>query len=214
MAEQRAAFDVRAHVRKAIGGKAAVTAKAREKARVLTGVVRNERRSSGVELLLHASEGREQARFGGRQLGRPRDDEIRLAVAGRREIRIRVNRPRFRAPVAGRCAGSNRILLLKLGADQQVPAVVVAEGHAEAERGVHVLAVAFGRLAVIKLCLEPVELLVQDHVDDARNCIRAVRGRSTAGDDLHSLDEHRRDQRQIDCAAFGVRHDAPRVDER
>src|SRR6185436_3509956 len=86
MAEQRTALDVRAHVRKAIGGNAAVTAKAREKARILTGVVRNERRSSGVELLLQGSgwsEGREQARLGGRQLGRPRDDEIRLAVAGR-----------------------------------------------------------------------------------------------------------------------------------
>jgi len=146
------------------------------------------------------------------------NDELRvqrrgLAVAGR-ETWIRVNRPRFRAPVAGRCARSNRILLLKLGADQHVPAAVVAEGHAEAERGVHVLAVAFGRLAVIELCFEPLEVFVQDHIDDARNCIRAVSSRSTAGDDLHALDEHRRDQRQIDCAAFGVRHDAARVDER
>ena len=56
--------------------------------------------------------------------------------------------------------------------------------------------------------------MFEDDIDDARDGIRAVGGRRTAGDDVHAFDEHRRDQRQIDCAALGVRHDAPRIDER
>ena len=160
MAQQRLALDVRAHVRKGVGGKAAVTAEAREKSRIQAGVERRQIPAVGSELLLHAAVRREQSRLGGRELGIRRDDEIRLAVAGR-ETGIRVGGPGFRAPVAERCAGADRILLLKLATDQHVPAVAVAEGHAEAERRVHVVAVAFGRLAVIELCFESLEVLVR-----------------------------------------------------
>ena len=159
VAQQRLALDVRAHVREAVRGKAAVTAEAREEPRIQARVERCQIAAVGSELLLHAAIRREQSRLGGRELGIRRDDEVWLAVSRRRETGIRVGGPGFRAPVAERRAGPDRILLLQLGTDQEVPAVAVAEGHAEAERRVHVVAVAFGRLAVVELRLETLEVL-------------------------------------------------------
>jgi hypothetical protein len=79
---------------------------------------------------------------------------------------------------------------------------------------VRVAAVALARRAVVELRFEPFEPLVEDHVDDACDRVRAVRGRRAARHDLGPLHEHRGDQREVHGTAFRLRDHALRVDER
>ncbi len=108
---------------------------------------------------------------------------------------------------------SDRILVLRLDAEQQVD-LVVHECVAPRDRDVTIAPVALTRLAVVDLRLEAFELRIEHHVDDAGDGVRAVSRRSAARDDLGAPHEHGGDQHEIDGAALRVRHDPFGVDER
>jgi hypothetical protein len=127
---------------------------------------------------------------------------------------IGADAPRFLAPVAGRRARSDGVGLLKLGPQQHMGAFLGAEGCAEGDGCVRIFSVAFGRLTIIDLRLEAFEVSVEDHIDHAGDGVGAVSRRCAAGHDFCTCHEHRRDEREIDPAALGVRNDTLGVDER
>jgi hypothetical protein len=223
--ERRVALDLGADVGRAVPEQRTVAADARAEADARnTEIERRNRRSVCIE-----GEGRPERR-GLAWRSRARRRQAALDHAKLRRCLLRVGRdheirlsgdpgavgdaPAFAAPVARVRARADPVLLLVFEAEQHVAAAIVGEAAAPCERGVSLATVALGSFAVVDLCLEAFEILVEDHVDDARDGVGPVLRRGAARHDLGPLDEHRRDQRQVDGAAFRGRNDAFRVDQR
>ena len=67
--------------------------------------------------------------------------------------------------------------------------------------------------AILAAYGDAVELVLQDEVYNARNRIRAINGRRTAGDDFDAVDEIGRDIVEVDCrVACKARNEAPAVE--
>jgi hypothetical protein len=68
----------------------------------------------------------------------------------------------------------------------------------------HRIAVAFPRLIVVRLKSNALEILVENHVHDARQSIRTVRRGRTAGHDLGAFEQQRRYEVQVDVGRIGA----------
>ena len=106
----------------------------------------------------------------------------------------------------------NRILCLVLRARHDVAATVE---HLRAAGDADVLVVAVAvRRAEVEIDLHPLEVFVEQDVDDAGNGVRPVRGRRTARDHFQSVDQHARNGVELHAVAVVGRHVPLRIDER
>jgi len=72
------------------------------------------------------------------------------------------------------------------------------EVRAPGDTGFDRFAAVLLRLHAVAVELEPFEVGLRDEVDDSGHGIRAVGGRRAAGDDVHALDQCRRDRVHVD----------------
>jgi len=216
-------FIVRTNARDVVGEHRAVAADAAgETAGKHAGIVGAQRGAGGIQCLEgtatgsggapRVQTGRDDAVLGGRVLGIRCHDPVRVPVAAG-VPGVLADEPGFPAPIAVLRAGADRVELLMLDAEEQVHLVIV-ESVAPGNRDMPIGRIGLTGVAVVDLRLEAFELGIENHVDDARDGIGSVGRRSAARDDLGATHEHGGDQRQVDGAAFGVRHDALRIDER
>ena len=84
---------------------------------------------------------------------------------------------------------------------------------AESRCDMTVLAIALRGLAEVHIQLAALELASQEHVVHARDGARTVGGRCTAGHHVHALDEHRRDEVEIDAVTLVGGDEATAVNE-
>jgi hypothetical protein len=98
--------------------------------------------------------------------------------------------------VLAEAAGGHALLLVVLGADLDVQAVV-QEGLAAGDLQQELLVVAVGRDARRDIGLEAFEALVGDEVDDAADRVGAVGGRRAAGHHVDALDQQLREQADV-----------------
>ena len=194
--------------------------------RVLARVVRDQRRAGIVELVARRARAAvRQQPVRRRAAAQARhDDAVRLTGNDRHEScwivgrgdggrRVHEDAVAVRAPVTRRVAVVDAVLILVLVADDDV-AAAVEEILTGREPEAAVVAVAVAGRAVVALELEAREVLVEHDVDDARDGVGAVRRRSTARHRLHAVDDHRRNEVQIDAAALVRRYVTHRIDER
>src|SRR3546814_12631321 len=75
------------------------------------------------------------------------------------------------------------------------------------------LSVAPRRQAILGIGLYPLEILAHDEVDDARNGVGPIDGRSAAGHHFDPLDQRGRDHVEVDDAVRIIRNEALAVDQ-
>ncbi len=76
------------------------------------------------------------------------------------------------------------------------------------------IAVMRRRLSVVDLELNTLQLVVQDDVDDARDCIRTVDRRCTAGHHFRPRDQQRWNYGQVHGTSGGCRNEPLCIDQR
>ena len=92
-------------------------------------------------------------------------------------------------------------------------ATTLVKAAAKSSSDVAVLAIALRGLAEVHIQLAALELASQEHVVHAGDGARAVSGRSTAGHNVHALDEHRRNEVEIDAITLVGGDEAAAIDQ-
>ena len=138
------------------------------------------------------------------------DQELRLTV-GVGVIGVGDPHDAARVPLA--IDAEDAVAVRPFAAEQQMPAIVAAEG--EARRGAERVIGAVAALgdAAIRLDLDPLVRLVEHEVDHARNRVGAIGRRRTAGDDLDALHQRLREGVDVDQSGDARSHRAAPVEQ-
>src|SRR4029079_11282503 len=109
-------------------------------------------------------------------------------------------------------AGEGRLALRVTGEERDV-ATTIVEVAAEGQDGVIALANAMVGDGDAAISLDTREVLLQDEVDDARDGVRTVNGRGTAGHHVDAVDQRGRDRVGVDDRVDVIGDVATAVDE-
>ena len=172
---------------------------------------RRKRRAVAVELqAVHCGEGR-------------LDDQALEAVVGGRYVRQAQEAGAAGVRVAdARCLVEPRAILLRLYRVDRIHAVVrdrtddieaIAELVTEGDAHVVVAAVVAAGLTRLGVDLGALELGVEQEVDHTGHGVCAVAGRCTASDGLDALEQHVREDVDVDGAEAVARHDAATIQQ-
>src|SRR5690606_2531748 len=93
--------------------------------------------------------------------------------------------------------------------------VAPAIGKVAADDAVNLIGIAVASFveAVVARNLNALEVLLQDEVDDARDRVRTVNGRTAAGHHVHALDQSRRNSVEVNNLLLVVSNVAAAIDQ-